>query len=490
MGKHKKAMEFDRLLDTLKQVKTVDGQSEMMVDSAEDIDSLAQLAFALKSLSPDDVSLASIKDRSRQRFLANAEQAYTQSSGIFSKANKRTYWRRLSVVQRTVLVAMMLLFCLASIGGGVVHASSTSLPGDRLYTIKLAYEDTQRFFIRNAEKRYLLEERLSQQRLTEVYSVLEDNRQLAVRFGGILYDMQPNLWIIDSLLVQIPSHLTIDGQPSVGCYVEVDAITKKPWEIVATAITVQGIKIQGVVSAINEKSLFVDDVEIVLGQHVNINPEVKVGDMVSIHTRNLSNGDRMAQDIEPGNQATSEHRRLEIHGLIETKNDNQWQIDGYPVAITAQTHLEEKFNIGDEINVLAVYTHNGQILAVTITTASDGHETLLLDIDDTKGEQDTESESSEEGELNMEIREEEDNSLDDDEGKSTESENTEQDHPENDSVPPSSDDGADTEGDKVTETEEHDDNAGINDEEPDDELDSDPPDESEDEEHEDSDDSD
>ena len=84
------------------------------------------------------------------------------------------------------MIGAIVLICLTSIGGGIVYASNTSLPGDRLYGVKLAREDTQRFFTQDTSNRIILEEHLSNQRLMEVTAVLKTNaRSLYVLMGSL-----------------------------------------------------------------------------------------------------------------------------------------------------------------------------------------------------------------------------------------------------------------------------------------------------------------
>jgi hypothetical protein len=76
----------------------------------------------------------------RQAFLAEAARVRdTAGQPATLSARLRQIW--LQPVFRFASIALIAIFALSSLGGGLVHLAEASLPGDPLYPIKLAYED-------------------------------------------------------------------------------------------------------------------------------------------------------------------------------------------------------------------------------------------------------------------------------------------------------------------------------------------------------------
>ncbi|MDF1513397.1 MAG: DUF5667 domain-containing protein [Anaerolineae bacterium] len=311
------------------------------------------------------------KTRSLKTMLSKAEQLAYSSAVKVKKTSDFARWQRLPKFQRIALVIMVVMSCLISVGGGGVYASGTSIPGDPLYPIKLVYEDTQRFFTWNTERRFLLEERLAKKRLWEVAEVLEENRQVAVNFNGILYDIQPNQWIIDNLIVRIPQEALIKGHPYVGCYVDVQGHTAAQRDIIASLINVQGESFKSIIDAVNEDFLTINDMKYAYSKQIAPDPDELIGDEVSIYTRNLPNGDRYIIHIAPFTAAFEEYSRTELTGELEEKNGNQWQVTDTIVYITPQTIYDSDLDIGDILKITAIRDLYGQIYAIEIESVTE-----------------------------------------------------------------------------------------------------------------------
>ncbi len=390
MDKRKNALRFARYLENLEHGKDVNPWLEKNANIAEETIAMGKIAQALKSMRPEENVLENSEKISRQNLLDAALRQVAPA-----RITRHSLWQRIPLLQRAAMIGAIVLICLTSIGGGIVYASNTSLPGDRLYGVKLAREDTQRFFTQDTSNRIILEERLSNQRLMEVTAVLENQRKVAVRFDGILYDMQPDHWIINNLLVQMPSNTPIDGNPTLGCYIDVRAQATPQWQLIATAIKVEGATYTGLLKAIESDFLTIDGITVAINPAMLLNPAVQVGDAVFIHTRNLPNGEQYTYHIEPEKE-TSETRHTELRGILEIIDATQWRIGANTFLITPQTHIEGSYNAGDQIKVTVVRLLDGTLFAIEIEPASDHNETPALNLVVPDGNEEMEPEIREE----------------------------------------------------------------------------------------------
>jgi hypothetical protein len=76
----------------------------------------------------------------------------------------------------TLVLAMVIVVLL--VGGSMMTASASSLPGDTLYPVKTATEKVQGFFTWGSEAKASFNINLAQRRLNEVESLAEGNRSI------------------------------------------------------------------------------------------------------------------------------------------------------------------------------------------------------------------------------------------------------------------------------------------------------------------------
>ncbi len=86
--------------------------------------------------------------------------------------------------QRLAISFTMTALFLAS-GTGLVGASSTALPGENLYPVKLTWENVRLFFTFDHATREMLEHTFGNERLHEVSELLNEGRHETIQFSGI-----------------------------------------------------------------------------------------------------------------------------------------------------------------------------------------------------------------------------------------------------------------------------------------------------------------
>jgi len=92
--------------------------------------------------------------------------------------------RVIPLLQR-IAISFALTATLLLSGTGLVGASSSALPGQRLYPVKRGWEDLRLFFTFNEENRDSLEREFEDERLHEVNELLSEDEHSLVDFSGV-----------------------------------------------------------------------------------------------------------------------------------------------------------------------------------------------------------------------------------------------------------------------------------------------------------------
>jgi hypothetical protein len=137
-------------------------------------------------------------------------------------------------------LAIVSLFILSiAVGVLTVAASTHSLPGDALYPVKMAAQQTRLFLTRDSEMHRQLEEQFSAQQRRDVQSVLNAGRRVDVEFRGTLERMDETLWVVDGLAVSLQDGTTILGRPYLGATIHVRGIVPGDGSLLATWLEVE-----------------------------------------------------------------------------------------------------------------------------------------------------------------------------------------------------------------------------------------------------------
>jgi uncharacterized membrane protein YgcG len=96
--------------------------------------------------------------------------------------------RMIPLFQR-LAISLTLAALFLSSGTGLVSASSSALPGENLYPVKLTWENIRLFFTLNEEYRETLEHTFENERLHEVNELLVEGRRETIRFAGVYMEV-------------------------------------------------------------------------------------------------------------------------------------------------------------------------------------------------------------------------------------------------------------------------------------------------------------
>ncbi len=110
--------------------------------------------------------------------------------------------RMIPLFQR-LAISFALTATLLLSGTGLVGASASALPGQKLYPVKRGWEDLRLFLTFNEEKRESLEKELEQERLHEVDELLFEEEHLLVDFSGV-FTHKNGLTYVSEVQVLLP----------------------------------------------------------------------------------------------------------------------------------------------------------------------------------------------------------------------------------------------------------------------------------------------
>ena len=147
--------------------------------------------------------------------------------------------RMISLFQRLAISFTLTALFLAS-GTGLVGASSTALPGENLYPVKLTWENLRLFFTFDHESRVVLEHTFENERLHEINELLVEGRHETIRFSGVYMEVNGQIYvsgirivILDTTvlpadILQNGAAVIVTGRTNAEGFVEAESIVLLP----------------------------------------------------------------------------------------------------------------------------------------------------------------------------------------------------------------------------------------------------------------------
>ncbi|MFQ5855660.1 MAG: DUF5666 domain-containing protein [Anaerolineae bacterium] len=237
---------LDECLDRLKSGDSVSTCLESYPEHAEDLEPLletAQFAEALRFTEPPRLQALA---RGRQRFLTEAVRLREQQQvkerslpervrDLFTAGAAGPLWGRTAAV----IVVALLLF--GALGGVVVQASESSLPGDPLYSIKQVTRQVQLLTTMNREVREAKEKQIQAKEREEVRQATQQGRVFEEDVAGVILEWDGRSLVLEGdLRIQVADTTQIPEQPIVGRVAQVH-VRSEHGRLVAERIAIRQI---------------------------------------------------------------------------------------------------------------------------------------------------------------------------------------------------------------------------------------------------------
>jgi hypothetical protein len=256
-----------------------------------------------------------------------------------------------------------LALALVLVGGGVVAASGSALPGDPLYGVKRLVENARLSLASGAASRDTLASQFEQERVQEVNALLDAGREAEVAFSGVIESIQPEAWVVAGVPVGIGVDTRIDGDPRVGRSAQVRGRTADGL-LRATSITtgrdeVEQPEITPTPSSTPRSTPEPDDT---LTPTPTATPTLQA---------TPSRTPTRSPTRTPTPTATLTPFEVEFTGLVEATDVQQWTVSGVVVEIDAATEFRNNPGLGSQVQVRALNVGDGRLIALIIERLDD-----------------------------------------------------------------------------------------------------------------------
>jgi hypothetical protein len=348
-------LKFVECLDALAQGESVEHILARYPQDAAQLRPLLQTAASLSALRLEPSEAA--KMQSRQSFMAQADLL------------RRTAPRKtLSFLPRFATGFIAAALVAAVLGTGAVAASGAALPGDPLYGLKRTVEDVRLQSASSPALRQELQREFEQRRVDETNELLDTGREGEVEFTGTIEEIQPNAWIVSSLVVQLDANTQIVGTPQINRMAEVRGVTGSNG-LRATSISIESS----------------DELEITPTPPATKSPQATATPEPTETTapattttpqptktpRPPTATPRPTATAQP--TSTPQPIEVEFTGTVNALDAGTWIVDGITVMIDANTEIRDNPAVGQRVKVRAVRYADGRLIATRIELSDDGN---------------------------------------------------------------------------------------------------------------------
>jgi Domain of unknown function (DUF5667)/Domain of unknown function (DUF5666) len=222
--------------------------------------------------------------RSRAKFL---QKANYMGAGRSRPAAHLPTWRLAAVSLIVVLV-------LASGLVTTVVVSAHALPGDVLYPVKIATEQTQLLLTRNAVRRLQLEQSFDRERVTEVDALIQEASSRDVQFAGGLNAMQGNTWQVGNIKIRVTDSTRLLSPVKLGYYVDVEGRLQPDGVVMAYQVAPRAEQLSGRLIILTPQVWQVGSMRVQIGSDTALQGEPYSGSQVVVQAVLLDGGNLQA----------------------------------------------------------------------------------------------------------------------------------------------------------------------------------------------------
>jgi len=235
---------LDECLDRIRNGESLESCLEAHPQQAEVLYPLLATATGLQTASIQRSSNAAFL-QGRDRMFSTVSQVFPAtpvSANAFSRYSVRILtWITgkenidMKLAVRLTIAFILVLAVIAGLGTTAVSASN-ALPGDALYPLKASAQHARLILTWDKDARIALEHHFQEEYRNDVRMLMQDGRQVNVRFEGTLDAIEQNLWVIGGLPVSVNPATVISGEIKLGDIVAVEAAVQKDGSILASSL--------------------------------------------------------------------------------------------------------------------------------------------------------------------------------------------------------------------------------------------------------------
>lgn len=288
---------------------------------AEELRPILETSIKARAMTAPEPSPEVVR-RSRARVMQRAAELREAKAPVYLSRPRYgiSLFHRLAIALGAVMIFLLS-------GSGLLSASASALPGERLYSVKRGWENVRLLFIFDTEARELLENEFENERLHEVNELLSQGRNEVIDFAGVF--MQVNgISYVSGLQVILPAGMPV---PANG-----------------TAVLVSGqTNAQGFI-------------ELLTLQVLPEGSSVPMGNPIAIEPETESAQDE-ADETQTDSGSTNEPKEVEVIGILNVISSNMLVINGL-TAYLENAQIDGELCIGQTVEVKGYYAADGRYI--------------------------------------------------------------------------------------------------------------------------------
>lgn len=325
-------------------------------DLADELRPILETSVQARSLSAPEPSDA-LTRRNRAKVLQRA----AEMSDANIKPAPRSAWFASARRFATSLALLILIF---ASGTNLVSASTISLPGDNLYSVKRSWENLQLFFAFDGKLRKALEVKNENERIHELRELIASGRSAEVTFNGLLTRQTATGWLIAKTSIVITPETDLPSQPlAVNSAVRVRGQTQSDGSVLVLSI-----------------------------DFLPPDASLPSSDNDDAETANEDELDTESEDDAPNAVATqtSDANEVVIAGSLHILDDDFWMINGVPADVS-DVEVEGDSMAGAQVIVEGFFNKDGVFIVTKIkfleSQSDDGNDSNSNQNDDSDDDQ-------------------------------------------------------------------------------------------------------
>lgn len=253
---------------------------------ANELRPLLQLALSARALGGSIKIPPAGETASLRRFLGAVSQSRRPRRPFFNPAAFRLGY-----------VFLALFIILIVIAGTSVAVSAHSLPGEPLYAVKIAAENTRLFLVKNPVQRLELEETFDQEREIEVEELIQHSRSAPVILTGVLSHMSPTLWEVGDVKVILDAQTLVSGSVQEGYQVVVRGHLRPDGSLVADQVQPRLFQFSGRIQSQEPLRWIVAGIPVTITANTILSGTPVSGSQVDVQAVLVSGGNLEALEI-------------------------------------------------------------------------------------------------------------------------------------------------------------------------------------------------
>jgi hypothetical protein len=313
---------LDNAITLIRAGKSPDEVLELYPQWKNDLRPLLDAVLAARSLKVDTPAPNAAQARSRAQFLTMA----------LRQPDKRPFLANF-LHFKTALAAGLALVVVLLIGTG--FASAQSIPGDILYPVKLASEQTRLLLITDPAQRLELQLAYDTERLDEVEAMVEHNRSSEITISGNLVRVNDHLWQVAKVDLIFTPQLEPQARNLTNRYVEIHGVLQSSGSVLVERLQLRQLDFSGTLQEISKGEWTISQIPVQIDDQTLVSGDTSLGNTLQVKATRREDGSLMAIEIEgPHSNKKDQQRGAPSGTATELEEQHQNQEEAKPTLTT------------------------------------------------------------------------------------------------------------------------------------------------------------